>query len=59
MFHWIGRSKRARTILNEMYSTISEAQSKKAKTEIERYLSESVSLADLERRQKDLERKGL
>lgn len=59
MFQWIGRSKRARTILNEMYSTISKTQSRKAKTEIERYLAESASLADLERRQKDLQRKGL
>ena len=41
MFQWMGRSKRARQILVDMYSGISESQQRKAQNEIKRFQYES------------------
>jgi hypothetical protein len=37
MFSWLGRSKRTRQILNDMYGTAQRMQTERAKKEIERY----------------------
>lgn len=39
VFQWIGRSKRTREILNDMYSTITKSQQQRANREIEKHIS--------------------
>jgi hypothetical protein len=37
MFEWLGKSKKSRSILNELYGTIQKTQLEKARREIDSY----------------------
>lgn len=42
MFNWLGRSRRTRQILNEMYGSIEKSKTQRAKKEIGRYNLDSA-----------------